>query len=678
MKHTYLLVLSAQRWTQLLYVGVILVIVISLNSGCVDAPQYPADVKSTLDESGENRKELLSVIKHFSKDSANHLKLDAALYLIKNMKYHQARYSEDDFKDTFKKLGEAKDKDSKTRESIQREFDLFDLNKANTISDSKFITSSFLINSINAAFEAWRSYPWCKQMSYEDFKTYILPYRISSEPLEEYRDLFRKKYAWVLDSIKNPTDMSEAFTLIYNSFYSEYKTTGAWKYRIPTKYSEFIAAKTGLCEDAANTLGMALRSMGIKCNFDYSVQWGNQAPNAHSWISYPASKSLTYIIEKEKILKSPEHVHSGKFDIEEPGSRFIKDNITVEEYKRGTKVRRCIFEVNPNSIVVSESTSNTVIKFNDICNIDITTLYIKTSDFSINLAKPFHESKVLYLGIFNGLNFNIVDVAKITNGEVFFSNVGLDNIYFPLVYEESEFKPVSHPFALKDKGQKEFFIADTSKKQTLKLRRKYPLLGYTLNNANFLFHGQFQGANSPDFNDATELFKVEHTYLFPTEITVKDQHKFRFVRFIPDSSRKLSIAEISYTSIDRGKEEQITGEAITNVAGETVNVSDNDFTTTFHKDRGAWIGIDLGEGRGKRIHKIKFCPRTDTNFTMPGNEYQLYYWDNGWILFQTKRASDYEISFDNVPVGVLFWLHCNDGGREERPFTYENSRQIWW
>ena len=72
-------------------------------AACKSKSSYDADVQQTLDEAGENRIELTKVLTHYGTEKADSLKLDAALYLIKNMRYHTATYSEQNFYDTFKK-----------------------------------------------------------------------------------------------------------------------------------------------------------------------------------------------------------------------------------------------------------------------------------------------------------------------------------------------------------------------------------------------------------------------------------------------------------------------------------------------------------------------------------------------------------------------------------------------
>ena len=68
----------------------------------------------------------------------------------------------------------------------------------------------------------------------------------------------------------------------------------------------------------------------------------------------------------------------------------------------------------------------------------------------------------------------------------------------------------------------------------------------------------------------------------------------------------------------------------------------------------------------------------DSNNVCQGDTYELFYWDNRWIGMGRRTAEADSLVYENVPVGALLWLHNYTGGKEERIFTYENGRQIWW
>lgn len=230
----------------------------------------PKEVQGVLDSSGDNRPELEKVIEHYRWNPADSLKLKSAYYLIENSNKHGSYYytGNNEFDQVFKMVGEINPPEGEQRravwDSVAPIFENIDQNRIKFYMDNQIITADFLIENIESAFNSWETYPWCKNISFEDFKQFILLYSMSNEPIEKCRDKFQKIYSWVLDSIKDKASMEEAFKLVYNDFYSNYGTTGAIKYPIPMTYSQVLLARSALCEDVSNTLGMALRSMGTQ------------------------------------------------------------------------------------------------------------------------------------------------------------------------------------------------------------------------------------------------------------------------------------------------------------------------------------------------------------------------------------------------------------------------------
>jgi hypothetical protein len=65
-------------------------------------------------------------------------------------------------------------------------------------------------------------------------------------------------------------------------------------------------------------------------------------------------------------------------------------------------------------------------------------------------------------------------------------------------------------------------------------------------------------------------------------------------------------------------------------------------------------------------------------FLKAGQEYELFFWDDGWQTLGKSVAGDKPIMFDDVPAGGLYWLVVADSDKEERIFTMEDGRQVWW
>ncbi len=65
-------------------------------------------------------------------------------------------------------------------------------------------------------------------------------------------------------------------------------------------------------------------------------------------------------------------------------------------------------------------------------------------------------------------------------------------------------------------------------------------------------------------------------------------------------------------------------------------------------------------------------------FLTVGQEYELFYWGDDWQALGKSIASDKPLVFDGTPAGCLYWLVAVDSDKEERIFTIEDGRQVWW
>ena len=68
----------------------------------------------------------------------------------------------------------------------------------------------------------------------------------------------------------------------------------------------------------------------------------------------------------------------------------------------------------------------------------------------------------------------------------------------------------------------------------------------------------------------------------------------------------------------------------------------------------------------------------DSNNVCPGDTYELFYWDDEWKGLGRQVAESDSLVYESVPCSALLWLHNYTRGKEERIFTYENGKQIWW
>jgi hypothetical protein len=74
----------------------------------------------------------------------------------------------------------------------------------------------------------------------------------------------------------------------------------------------------------------------------------------------------------------------------------------------------------------------------------------------------------------------------------------------------------------------------------------------------------------------------------------------------------------------------------------------------------------------------KKYPEDQSNNIFIGNKYELFYWDGNWKSLGIQIAKSSQLYYSNAPMNALFWIRNLTAGKQERIFTYENGKQVWW
>jgi hypothetical protein len=92
----------------------------------------------------------------------------------------------------------------------------------------------------------------------------------------------------------------------------------------------------------------------------------------------------------------------------------------------------------------------------------------------------------------------------------------------------------------------------------------------------------------------------------------------------------------------------------------------------------AWAGIE--PDKPAQVSEIEYIFRNDDNSIREGDRYELFYFSSdGRHPSGTRDGFRNGIfTFDSVPDNALFLLHNYTRGQEERIFTFENGKQVWW
>ena len=630
----------------------------------------------------ENMKKFEKVFEHFSQPSDS-LKLKAAYFFVENMNglgsYKGSQI--DDYNVIYDILANKpsnywKDIPWYSKDiglifdSLKAIYGPMDFRNLYFVKDEDAISSDYLIQYINEAFEAWHN-PWSRKVvSFSDFCNYVLPYRNFDETLEPWRGMFTKKYHWIYDNVKPDEDIIDVARRLDVGSELRY-SDGFGNYIVTAAPSLLLKARYGTCTNTANFKSMIMRAHGIPATIDYLPQYGADH-NHHYWNS---------VMDKYGNFVS--------FD------EALRDSNAVVAYKyKISKAYRRTFARNKNiELLIKDTKGDLPENFRDPRFIDVTGQYVAVTNVKVRLKNVPAKRPYVYVGIFNDNGWTIIDYAKIFNSEFAqFNNLGRDVVYLPLYFVNGQQIVAASPFKITKKGFIQY-LEPEKEITTIKLTRKYHMYPTKLNWMYCLKDARFEGANRPDFSDAVTLARIDH---IPGEhfqqLNSNSDKSFKFLRLIfspqeldlpYDDGDGTSIAEIEFISqsgqIIKGKAIGSPGRKYNPFVAE--NCFDSNPLTFFQDSRPAainkYVGLKLDVPA--RIMKIRFLARNDMNSVQPGDEYELLCWEgNSFKSLGKKVANDTLIEYDNVPKNSLLWLRDLSAGKEERIFTWEDGKQVWW
>lgn len=636
-------------------------------SGCA---KYPEDVEQALKLAGDNRKELEAVITHYNQNLSDSLKLKAAYFLIGNMDDYV--YFEGEQIDNYYTFFELAKKTHITKldslaESLKSKYGVFPYQTVNMYFDINKLRADFLISNIDMAFKVWYEQPWGKKINFEQFCEYILPYKILNEKPDFNRSDIYIQYNEFLDSVRNTNgDVVAACSKINNELIRHGWTwTGAIDFLPHFGAKTLLEARTGNCREYADIAVYVMRATGIPVSIDFTPQWPFRSLG-HEW----------------NVLLNEQGINIPFMGVESnPGIPHNADHKKAKVYRRTlAKQKQSLAMLKDKNDLVPSLFNNSHFK-------DVSDEYFQSSDVSVVLEREIAQAnKFAFLCVFNNKDWVPIHWGAINKKtrSVTFSKMGRDIVYLPVKYT-GMLTAVAYPFLLTKEGIVKFLKPNIQKTQSMKILRKYPvLISFRLKR---MVGARFQGANRSDFKDAVDLYKIDSLPRMDyQQVAVSKNRAFRYFRYYSAHKGYANIAELEFYSEDplNPLKGEIIGTNETYKPDRTKEKTmDGDISTFFDaaatNPDSAWVGIDLGAGVKKIVKRIRYCPANDGNNICIGNDYELFYWSmNGWISVERKIAKTGELIFTKVPSGGLYLLHNHSGGQEERIFTYEIGKQVWW
>jgi len=492
--------------------------------------------------------------------------------------------------------------------------------------------------------------PSTAELDFDQFCEYVLPYRVGHEQVENWRLNLYTKYQHLRNSFKNdPLRLARGIYKDTDKSLVSNLTISSYPFDIPA--SKMQLAHCGNCKNISNYTVMALRANGIPSTIDYVTSMGNKG-TSHEWVSV---------------------LIDGRFLPLEAKNQYNMSKVFRTTYSTQYKTN-------------SDKDIHPILL--DPYRIDVTDEYVKTFDIDIHL-RPRTNKKHAMICTYGNNKWVPQDFGIIKNSQVRFKKIGADVLYLAMYYEDGRLIPASNPFVLqKDGGIKEI-TSDLSRLQTVRLSRKFPWFPTRLALVDKIRGSRFQGANHEDFSDSVNLYKVNHTPLKIETIEINDMKKYRYIRYISNSTFGAKLAEMDVFSDFGENRKKLSGKIIgypEKSAGKPYSyfysyekAFDGNYETFFEtfSNNVGWTGYDLG--KPTQISRIRYAPKSDTNFIIPNDIYALYHWyNNQWLEIAKKVGSGEFLEIKGVPANGLYILKDLSRGKEERIFTYENGKQLWW
>ena len=657
----------------------IITIILSLllTAGCTQESMY---MHYALRAAGKNKSELKAVLRHYRTIDKDPEKLRAAKYLIANMPAHYSYRDTAAINSYYRKAleilgtGPSPDWQRDTLRQIgDREYAGL---TRNIIPDVEVITADYLIYSIDRAFHEWRTRPWSRHLTYNEFQEWILPYKVTEQQsLDAWRDTLPAHYTDSISTVP-PDDVqrnsiSGAIEIVRGEIHSKQSAIGhrvIWEDRgsIPMRSAAtWVRMTYGSCLDYV-TMGTAVfRSVGLPAAVDQVPSWGRNS-EGHSWYVFLSDRGR-----------------------EEPtiNSLIIGAGMPFYTNERIPKVWRTTYTIN-RDMVKYRNTAKYVYPF-DLCQKDVTNHYTRTSDLVIETAKEqtakLTDKKFVYIAMAvnsGGPQWRVLDLGILKRGKAHFKNMGREMLYIALGYDGRKLIPISRPFILHKSGAVEYIDnPDDSNAKTISmdLRRKYYENYNVVNMRRRILGGKIQCSDRPDFKDAVTLYTIENTEI-PYYLELNASRSYRYWRYLPADGTYGSVAELMFYGKDGDK---LTGTPIANPEALERRIKrafDGDLLSNFESDQknGNWVGMDMG--KPIEVTRATVIPRSDDNDISPGSEYELFCFDGQkWSSLGYQRAEDNILHYDNIPFNTLLWLRDYTRGNNERPFIVKENGDIeWW
>ena len=627
-------------------------------------------LEAALEAAGTNRPELEKVLAHYQGDS---LKLRAAAFLIENMPYHYA-YSGKELRKYhayFERFAASAWRGPTfVRDSLLKADGTFCPDSLRKVPDLQAVKADFLIRHIDFAFRVWRGQPWGRNVAFDDFLEFILPYRVGTEELSCWREDIYNRYNPMLDSVRASADSADVLAVaqvLMDSLSGDGTIcfTGLFPSGI-TVGPDLVRWRSGNCRELTDLVTYVFRAVGLPAGCDKMLMRGDKNV-AHYWNFVVGEGDSTYFASI-----GPSSKHFAKADTYwDPKGKVYRETFSLN--------RAVCEDLGGDTVNVPEAFRQPLMR-------DVTAAYAGGINHALripvdSLAVSPRENETVYLCLASRESWIPVGYGCFEDDTVRIDNVQGAVVFRLVIYRDGRMISLGEPFELEKYGGALRFFRASGKREKAVLWQKFK--------EDFQAHmvgGVFEADNRADFRHPDTLHVItERPPRLMNVVHLPDSVKtYRFVRYYGPEKRHCNISELTFYA-PGAEGDTLRGWVISppgvqegRIVNQFHNVFDGDPYTSldYREPSGGWVGLDFG--RPMRIGRLVYTPRNRDNFIRRGDRYELFYATaRGWVSLGEQVAVSDSLVYE-VPVGALLYLRDHTRGVDDRIFEMVDGRQKLW
>lgn len=276
--------------------------------------------------------------------------------------------------------------------------------------DRVTVTDEYLRKNIDLAFDSWQM-PWAKSIGFNDFCTYILPYRNMDEELDDWRSYFKNKYEpTIIDSVSDPTSIREVALYLIRRLKEEvsYSPPVGRLYKNYMGFSEMQRIHYLECGGLAHYGTLALRACGIPCATIETFWRFNEV--SHFSILLPLLGS---------------NKHACRLSIYDELQEMGEPKDTMASY------RTWLYSYESNSSLVNLSHKEKRMDYYTypVTRQDITWLFSKTYNITLPISEEVLDDQYIFLCRFSHWKWFPIREGVVKEGNVTFQNATIRQWY---------------------------------------------------------------------------------------------------------------------------------------------------------------------------------------------------------------------------------------------------------